>query len=103
MWICLNHGFISIVHDKHEPRNFLVRSRKRQVLETLFPNTTILTNAGTDYKYRVSVLKPIAMTAVVKEMQKIDYTNFKDSVVDKDLHDDYSEFWFTHFQTNTRP
>ena len=100
MWICLNHGFISIVKDKDEPRNLLVRARKRGVLETMFPSAQILTNAGTDYQYRVSVLAPLAMTAVVKEMKNINYTNFKDSVRDKELAQDYAEFWFTHFQSN---
>lgn len=97
MWICFNDGFVSIVNDFSNENMLLVRSRRRDILEKLFPKENIVEGAGTDYKYRMFVEKEKVVEVIKQRLLNITYGNFKNSVVDNDLHDLYGTFWYNHF------
>lgn len=97
MWICLNNGFVSIVKDKLNKNDFVVRSRRKEILENLFPNNEITTLSISDYKYRTYCSKKDLSDILINRIEQINYTNFKNSVRDYDLHDLYNSFWFSHY------
>lgn len=93
MWICLNKAFYSIIQDKSEPTKLLVRARRSQDISRCFPGAKIIANAGTDYKYRATIARENVVRAIANEILGINYTNFKSSVKDVDLHNAYMQVW----------
>ncbi|MGV7222959.1 MAG: hypothetical protein ACQ9MH_15695 [Nitrospinales bacterium] len=72
MWICLNNAFISAVQHRDKPDCFMVRKRKREHLEIVFPDAGIMEMGFADYRWRVAVSK---------------------SVSDHELHEKYTRIW----------
>ncbi len=94
MWLCLNDCFLSVVSDQHNPARLMVRARRREALLNLFGNKVeIAETAQSDYRWRAFVERKVFATLVASRIEKIGYTNFKDSVRDNDLHDLYMDFW----------
>jgi hypothetical protein len=98
MWICFNDGFVSVVNDKLGIDDLVVRSRRREILETLFPNKSITELYVSDYKYRIYCSKKEMQKVLIQRIENIDYSNFKSSVVDEDLHNLYNSMWFLHYR-----
>jgi hypothetical protein len=97
MWICLSDAFVSIVAIPKEPDYLMVRARRHNHLRRLFPDGHIITTPEpADYRYRVIVDREEVTKLLTERVEKINYTNFKDSVEDDDLHDLYLEMWFDH-------
>lgn len=98
MWLCFNDGFVSAVEDENDDDRLVVRARRKQDIKNIFPNETVYENVGTDYKYRVYCSKKDFAKIVSDRIKKeIDYTNFKNSVVDNDRHQLYADFWSLHY------
>ena len=98
MWACFNNAFVSAVQDKNKKDGLVIRARRRDHLEKLFPEDKVIVNGGTDYKYRVYVSKEKYAELVKNAILGIDYGNFKNSVRDDDLHDLYNGFWYMHYK-----
>jgi len=99
MWICFNDGFVSVVADKNDPGRLLVRARrKKDLLNVCGDSVKVLENAGTDYRWRAFVDRRSFSALVAARVEKIDYTNFKNSVKGADLHDLYMKFWNLHYR-----
>jgi len=98
MWICFNDGFVSVVKDKLNIDDLVIRSRRKEILETLFPDREITTLTVSDYKYRTYCSKEEWSKILVDRVSDIEYTNFKDSTTDHDLHDLYGDMWMLHYQ-----
>ena len=96
MWVCTNQSFVSIVADKDHPDMLLVRARKREHLKTLFPKAKITMTTGTDYRYRTWASRGAVASLIATQIANIDYSNFKGSVGDFELHNLYLRFWFLH-------
>lgn len=97
MWFCFNDGFISAVQHRDDPETLVVRARRREILDTLFPEQLVVVGGSTDYNYRVFIGKKEFNKIVSKRIQDIDYTNFKNSVEDDELHHLYADFWRLHY------
>ena len=97
MWFCFNDGFISAVQHRDEPDMLVVRARRRDILGNLFPEHKVIVGGSTDYNYRVFIGKEDFSAVVAKRIQAIDYSNFKNSVEDDDLHALYADFWQLHY------
>ena len=93
MWICTNKGFISVVAHWDDKNKLLVRARRKECLNYLFPDTEITETPNADYRFRITQDKETFKTTLNKEIDNIDYTNFKNSVMDNDLHDAYFSIW----------
>ena len=97
MWICHNQGFISIVESR-EPDVMMVRARKWEHLRDIFgPHERIHVTPNNDYRFRVFVPRTELAELLAQMVIDVDYTNFKNSVVDDELHDLYAKFWQLHF------
>ena len=100
MWLLTNFGFFSVVQKKDDDV-LTVRARARNDLEVLkeryIPNLGhIIRGDGTDYRYRAKVSREDMAEALKKIVLDIDYSNFKNSVAEKQGHKRarvYGEVW----------
>ena len=94
MWLFTNHGFYSIVKILDtNPEEFWIRSRRKEHLTTYFSEERIICTHATDYQYRVTINKEELIDIFTHLPQEIDYTNFKDSIQDKELKDAAHYVW----------
>jgi len=95
MWILTNKGIISVVADRHDPGRLLVRSRNKAFLQEVVEplGHEVAEDQSADYPYRLFMSRRQFEEVVTQEAAKIDYPNFKDSVVDPVLHGLYSKVW----------
>ena len=93
MWLSLNKCFLSIVHKDCKPDELLVRARRKGDIEKVFPAVIGKRTQGTDYAYRAVVKRIDVANALRDQVMDLDYTNFKDSVRDDELHRAYSSVW----------
>lgn len=93
MWIFTPYGFVSVVED--DDGDLVVRARRREHLERLFPNETIVTTRRSDYKYRVFVDRYQLAKTVAGWVTSIDYDNFKAETgrVNHELAKLYGDVW----------
>ena len=96
MWICFNDGFVSAVEHRDSSDLLMIRARRRDILQNLFPNEHLIEGGSTDYQYRVVGSKAVFGDVVSKRISEISYPNFKDSVEDHELHELYEKFWSLH-------
>jgi hypothetical protein len=102
MWICTNYGFFSAVlidkgrygSDENPDEEYAVRARTKEHLKTGFPNKLIFTYDNSDYKYRVYCTNKELLEFMFREVNKIDYTNFKNSVKNFKLHNFFGDIWW---------
>ena len=102
MWICLNDAFLSIVVDRTHPGYLLVRARRQGEIEKVFPDAIVLRNVGSDYRYRALIPRSQVALLLMERLEAIDYGNFKNSVLDVDLHDAYYQIWRTMVRYHER-
>jgi hypothetical protein len=94
MWIMTNTGFVSIVRKGCTAGQLLVRARRREDLVALLGKDCEITeNAGTDYQVRTCISEDRLADIISAAVRAIDYSNFKSSVADDDLHDRYLDVW----------
>lgn len=93
MWLILSDCFFSIVDKDCARDEVLVRARRSGDIEKLWPGAKVDRDAGTDYLFRAKVKRDDVKTALAKEVDRVSYANFKDSVSDDRLHDAYLRAW----------
>jgi hypothetical protein len=96
MWVCFNNAFVSAVQDRNNKDRLVIRARRKEHLENIFPNKEIVIGGSTDYNYRVFCDKNEFADLVANNIKNINYDNFKNSVEDNDLHKLYANFWYLH-------
>ncbi len=93
MWLFLPNCFLSIVADRNNPQNMLVRARLAGHIEALFPKAKVFESLGSDYKYRSLLSRKVVKQVIATQLENIQYDNFKGSVEDDDLHNAYLKIW----------
>lgn len=93
MWVFLNNAFLSIVEHYDNPNILLVRARFQEDINRAFPEAEVVSNAGTDYKYRASIPRDEVAEALRVQVLGINYTNFKASVLEKERGNTYMKVW----------
>lgn len=93
MWIFLSNSFLSIVAVKNQPDVLLVRARIAGDIECVFPEAEVLTDIGSDYKYRAFLSRKLVAEVIALEIENIDYTNFKKSVNPYNRELAYFDVW----------
>jgi hypothetical protein len=71
----------------------LVRARRKGDIEKLFPKAKVRRDPRADYLFRAPVKKTEIAAALANEVNRVTYSNFKDSVKDDDLHTAYLKTW----------
>jgi len=93
MWICLNNAFLSIVRKDGKPNELCVRARRKKHINNVFPNAKVIKTPSNDYMYRTYIDAAEVAEAIKKEIEGIQYKNFKNTVEEHDLHTVYAGFW----------
>ncbi|MFX1716732.1 hypothetical protein [Paraburkholderia sp. A1RO-5L] len=94
MWLCLSDAFLSIVNSDQDPTVLMVRARRRGDIEAVFgPTYPVTTIPGRDYQFRAFIPREFVGNVIALKLLDIDYTNFKNSVKDRHLHDAYANVW----------
>ncbi|HCC58745.1 MAG TPA: hypothetical protein DEQ47_16105 [Solibacterales bacterium] len=83
--------------DRDDSERLLVRARRKRDLEKILgKDSEIFEDPAADYRWRCFVGRPDFKKIVDQRIDAIDYPNFKNSVIDEDLHQLYMEFWTLH-------
>lgn len=96
MWIMLNNAFFSVVQNNDHSNCLLVRARRQGDIERVFgSNRKVERTPGRDYLYRALINRDVVADIIRAHVEDIDYSNFKNSVSDNQLHNAYSQVWHT--------
>ena len=79
MWLFTTYGFLSVVQHNAMPNHFQIKARVPNPLQELLPNHEIEIIDWADYRYRISIEKSEALPVLLKLMEEIEYTSFKNS------------------------
>lgn len=93
MWIMTSKAFLSVVDKSTDPACLLVRARRREHLKAVFPEANIRESFGTDYRYRADIPRREVAEVIAAQIEGVDYTNFKDSVKERNYHDALMGVW----------
>lgn len=95
MWIAMNDAFVSIVEDRNNKNQVVVRARVAGDLEDLFPEhkSKIIETEDSDYRFRLFLDRQFVSKVIQYRIMDIDYDNFKNSVKEKWRKDAYMGIW----------
>lgn len=102
MWIMLNKSFLSVVADRDDKDNLLVRARLAGHIESVFPEAKIFSRVGSDYLYRAILPRSEVAAVIANNIENINYDNFKNSVKNKVLHDAFIDIWGIMYRLQER-
>jgi hypothetical protein len=100
MWIIGSDFFVSLVNKDCLEGELLVRARREgDISRFLARRQVACIDAHADYLYRAPVPIPAIIDGLHTELARVGspagYDNFKNSVVDKELHRALTEVWVT--------
>lgn len=95
MWVMLNDSFLSIVENMNNPEELLVRARVKGDIERVFHDAAVFEDLNADYKYRAFINRQIVQAEISKQVEGINYYNFKNSISknEQERHDAYIQVW----------
>lgn len=97
MWVFGKDCFVSVVEDWNDNSMVYVRARREKDLRNFLKYCDypidINHTPENDYHYRQHLPKKFYAEAIGRMAMNIDYTNYKDAVVDKSLHQFAGETW----------
>ena len=95
MWIVLNKSFLSIVKNRNNDEELLVRSRVNGDIEKVFKDANVFEDLNADYRYRSYIKRSEVAKTISEELLNINYDNFKNSVSkdDKNRLNAYMNVW----------
>ena len=93
MWIQFNNAFLSIVENRDNKSELLVRARVKGDIEKIFPDADVFEDENADYKYRAFIAKAKVAAKMMFKMTEINYDNFKNSVKEIERKSTYSNVW----------
>ena len=86
MWLFTSNSFVSVVADRDDTQSsrLLVRARIKGDIDQLFPHAEVMETPLADYRYRAWANRKAVLNAFTKQVEGLTYTNFKNSVKDKE-------------------
>lgn len=105
MWVFLNDAFLSIVDSKAavtkkkntKPKAddvLLVRARLKGDIERVFGEHVQVTKTPLrDYQFRALITRKEVQEVLAREVNRVTYGNFKNSVTNNKRHDVYEYVW----------
>ena len=93
MWIQFNNAFLSIVINRDNKSELLVRARVKGDIEAIFPDADVFEDNNADYKYRAFIAKAKVAAKMMFKMTEINYDNFKNSVKEIERKTAYGNVW----------
>lgn len=93
MWIQFNNAFLSIVENRENTTELLVRARVKGDIEKVFPEADVFEDNNADYKYRAFISKAMVAEKIMLKVTEINYDNFKNSVKEIERKKVYGNIW----------
>ncbi len=93
MWIQFNNAFLSIVENRDNKLELLVRARVKGDIEKVFPEADVFEDDSADYKYRALISKAKVAARMMLKITEINYDNFKNSVKEVERKSAYNNVW----------
>lgn len=93
MWLMLSDAFFSIVKKDCARDELLVRARRRGDIEKVWPEAKVTEYDRSDYLFRARIKTKDVVHALIGEVYRVNYDNFKSSVQDDELHRAYMRVW----------
>ena len=93
MWIQFNNSFLSIVENRDNKLELLVRARIKGDIEKIFPEADVFEDNNADYKYRAFISKAKVAARMMLKITEINYDNFKNSVKEFERKNVYNNVW----------
>ena len=93
MWIQFNNAFLSIVENRDNKLELLVRARVKGDIEKIFPEADVFEDDNADYKYRALISKAKVAARMMLKITVINYDNFKNSVKEVERKSAYNNVW----------
>ena len=93
MWIQFNNAFLSVVINRDNKSELLVRARVKGDIEAIFPDADVFEDNNADYKYRSFISKAKVAAKMMFKMTEINYDTFKNSVNEIERKNAYSNVW----------
>ena len=95
MWIVTSDAFLSVVHKDCQPDELLVRARRDGDIQAVFPKAKVSKTVGSDYLFRARIKRTEVAAVLSKQLQDLQYDNFKNSIRDDQLHAACNKVWHT--------
>jgi hypothetical protein len=93
VWLCFSDCFFSVVSKDCARDEVLVRARRKGDIKKLFPEAMVKRDDDADYLFRAPIKRAELSAALAREVERVTYANFKDSVRDDRLHSAYLRVW----------
>ena len=90
-------GFVSVVAHRKVKDSFLVRARNMDHLKELFPNADHFSLEDSDYPHRAVVPRIGSRRCFAKQLEVLDYDNFKNSIDEIKYSDACNFVWKVMF------
>lgn len=84
MWVFLTDAMFSIVENRNDPTELMVRARLPGDLERHFPEAEVLELEQADYRFRVFVPRQLVEEKILEQVKAIDYPDFKSQIAPDD-------------------
>ena len=99
MWLFTSNSFVSVVADRDDTQSsrLLVRARIKGDIDQLFPDAGVMETPLADYRYRAWIDRQAVSNAFTKQIEGLNYTNFKNSVKDKERQKPLMHVWQAMF------
>ena len=99
MWVILNDAMFSIVEDRTDNTQLVVRARFEGDIEKVFPSfkDNVKVSEDSDYRFRIFVDRERVAEIMASEVRRIDYDNFKNSVYTSWRRNIYTKIWTVLF------
>ena len=97
MWLFCSGGFVSVVAHRKVKDSYLVRARNMDHLKELFPNADHFSLEDSDYPHRAVVPRIEVADVLVKQLELLDYDNFKKSIDEIKYSDACNFVWNVMF------
>lgn len=101
MWIVTNESFLSVVQDRNNPDQFVIRARIKGDIEKFMGEDTpvnVIEMDKSDYRFRAFVDKSVFRMKMVDAIDSIDYDNFKNTVTERERRAWYLSIWDIMFR-----
>ena len=95
MWVMLNNSFLSVVENRNNKNELLVRARIKGDIENIFNDVKTFEDEKADYKYRAFIPRDLVEKVIASQVASINYANFKGSISldDEMRHRAYMRVW----------
>ena len=99
MWLFTSNSFVSVVADRDDTQSsrLLVRARIKGDIDQLFPDAEVMETLLADYRFRAWIDRQAVSNAFTKQVEGLTYTNFKNSVKDKERLKPLMHVWRAMF------